>query len=147
MSNQQQKLQSLRDLLHNWVNWLYTRKFYAAPVPMNILVRMMEQNTPKSGEPPNARNDPLCSAWNLVIKGAQDTDDKAIFLPFMFVYFKEYRPYKISALALELGIDNDTVYQRAHSAAVRYYNQALQLQALHSQLQAEVEGYAELVTD
>lgn len=132
------KIQKLNELLHMWVAWLFTRRFYAAPVPQNILARMMEQNTKIAKEPPNARNDALCCAWNLVIQDAKENEDSATFLPFMFVYFKAYRPYKISALAIELGIDSDTVYQRAHSAAIRYYNKALQLEVLHGQMQREI---------
>lgn len=157
ISQQQQKLQSLRDLLHNWVNWLYTRKFYAAPVPQNILARMIEQNTPKSGEPPNARNDALCCAWNLVIENAQKNalsgnDDD--FLPFMYTYVKECRPVDHNnkpvmskALADILAMDRSTIHRRAQSGATKYYNQALYLQELNSQLQCEVDGYTSMDID
>lgn len=112
----------VKQLVHDWVSWLYTRRFYAAPVPQNILVRMMEEHQLK-GEPPNARNDALCSAFNKVMILAHATEPE-YSIPFMYVYLKQFRPRKISALAIDLNIDSDTVYQRAHAAATRYYRQA-----------------------
>lgn len=61
--------------------------------------------------------------------------------PFLYVYLKQYRPDPIKALAFELGIDGDTVYQRAHSVATKYYNQAQDLHDMNAKMQKEAEGF------
>jgi hypothetical protein len=121
--NKDQKLTELRELVHDWVSWLYTRRFYAPYVPQNILVRMIEEHTFKTGEPPNARNSPLCSVFNKVLKLAAAEEPEHL-IPFMYVYFPEYRPMKIQALAITMGINSDTVYERAHKAGQKYLRRA-----------------------
>jgi len=122
-ATKEQKLTQLRELLNDWIAWLYTRRFYAAPVPRNILVRMMEEHAFKTGEPPNAKNSALCSAFNKVLILAHAREPEYL-IPFMYVYLKQYRPQKIQALAITMELNTDTIYQRAGVAAIRYLNQA-----------------------
>ena len=112
----------IQELAHNWVNWINTRRFYCPPIPQNMLARMQVDRRP-SKEPPNARNDALCSAFNTVMVGA----DPQYRLPFLYVYLKQYRPFPVKSLAAELGVDSDTIYYRAHFVAPRYFNQALKI--------------------
>jgi hypothetical protein len=151
---QEKQIPALKELIHNWINWLYTRSFYAPPQPENILAMLMEKNSKKSGEAPNGRNDPLCNAWNLVLEGAQKNalmgkDDD--FVPFMYTYFEEVRPtdhndkpLKLSVIADDiLKVDRKTLYRRAHAGATRYYNLAITIQELSSQLHREVEAFTD----
>lgn len=128
----------VEEVVMMWIGWLMTRRFYAPPVPPNIL-QLMQIDRRKSKEPPNARNDPLCAAFNLVIQQADPLER----LPFLYVFLKDYRPAPIKVLADELGIDTDTVYQRAHKAGAKFLAQAKQLAELHSQLRREIEDYVD----
>lgn len=134
----------IEELIKNHLNWLHTRKFYAPPTPMNILARLQIDRR-RSKEPPNAANDPMCAAYNLVIEDAE-LNDKARFKAYFFVYYKDFRinpqtgkPTLLKTIADELNIEPCTVYDRAQVAAMRYYNAAQKLAELHSMLQREVE--------
>lgn len=122
------------ELLHNWIEWIRTRRFYAPPMPPSILALLAKQS---SGEPPNAANDALCAAFNLVLQGAPESER----LPFLYVYLKQYRPGPIKELAYALGIDADTVYWRAHKAAPVYLAQAKQLAEMSAMIHREVDGF------
>lgn len=126
------------ELLYNWLYWIQTRRFYAPPVPPNMLM-LMQVNRQAGREPPNARNDALSAAFNIVLQGA----DVGYRLPFLYVYLKQYRPAPIKTLAYELGIDADTVYQRAHAAAERYYNEALKMADIRAKFSKEVDDNAD----
>lgn len=128
----------IHELLDRWQSWLFTRRFYAPPLPKNIL-DLMQNNTKVSKGEPNGRNDALCAAFNLVMTNAPDHER----LPFVYVYLKEYRPSPIKTLAHEMGIDRDTVYQRAHESAIKFYNKAKELEKLHGQLQKEIDDYVD----
>lgn len=123
------------DLLQSWLSWLNTRRFYAPKLPPNILAILSSQ--PSGKEPPNADNDALCAAFNLVISGAPD-DDR---LPFLYVYLKAYRPGPIKELAYDLGIDSDTVYHRAHKVAPEYLKKAKDMAIMNAMIQREVDGF------
>jgi hypothetical protein len=130
----------LEEVIHNWISWLRTRKYYGAPVPQNILAQM--QLDRRFREPHDHANDPMSASWNLVMSSSHALEPEN-FLPFLYVYLKEHRPAPVKALAYELGIDTDTVYQRAHNAAPRYLSQAKKLLELNSKLQKEVAGYVD----
>lgn len=127
----------LEELLKTWQSWLYTRNFYCAAMPKNILAQLMKEQNRRSGEPPNARNDALCAAWNMVMQNAHDVEPH-MSIPFLWVYMKHYRPSPIKVLAADYGVNVDTIYWRAHSVAEKYYNKALELHKLNAQMQAEV---------
>jgi hypothetical protein len=126
----------IEELLYNWIYWLMTRRFYAPPLPPNILALLQVDRRP-SKEPPNARNDALCVAFNLIITQAADGDR----LPFLYVYLPKHRPQPIKGLAFDLGIDRDTVYERAYAVAPKYLRQAKELAELNAQMQREVEEH------
>lgn len=130
-------MNELEKVIDDWIEWLRTRRFYAPPLPQNILAMLAEKNSKVTREPPNANNDALCAAFNLVISTAPDEER----LPFMYVYVKRLRPQPVKCLASNLGIDRDTVYQRAHVAAPKYLSQAKALADLNSKLQKEVEDF------
>jgi len=129
--------EAINELVYDWVAWLRTRRFYAPPMPPNMLLLLMEGRA--SGEVPNARNHPLCAAFNLVINEAEAAER----LPFLYVYLPEYRPKPVKSLAAELGIDRDTIYQRARTAAVKFYAQARRLEEMHTMIRREVEDYVD----
>lgn len=127
----------IEELICNWLYWLNTRRFYAPPLPPNILALLSSEHSGK--EPPNAPNDALCAAFNLVIQGAPDAER----LPFLYVYLKQHRPQPIKAVAYDLGIDADTVYQRAHKAAPKFLSEAKKLAEMSAQIHREVDGYVD----
>ena len=128
----------IKELIKKHLAWFYTRRFYAPPPKNNILARLQVDRR-KSNEPPNAANDPLVAAYNLVIEEAEKSDYES-FAAYFYVYYKAYRPVPIKVLADELGIEPCSVYDRAHVAAIKYYNNTLSLMRLNAMLQREVEG-------
>jgi hypothetical protein len=130
----------LEEVIHNWVSWLRTRKYYSAPIPENILAQM--QMDRRSREPHDHKNDAMSASWNLVMSSAHTLEPEN-FLPFMYVYLREYRPAPVKAVAFELGIDRDTVYQRAHSVAPKYLYQAKKLHEINAKMRREVAGYVD----
>jgi len=128
----------LQELLYEWVKWLSTRKYYAQALPISVLASLQIERNPSHGEP-DAPNNALCCAFNMVISIADDLDR----LPFLYVYLKESRPKPIKTLAYELGIDSDTVYYRAHNAGAKFLYQAKKLQQLNASMRKEVKGYTE----
>lgn len=129
----------LESLIEAYIEWLRTRRFYAPPIPQNMLAMLAERNSKIQREPPNANNDAMCAAFNLVISSAPDAER----LPFLYVYFKRIRPKPLKCLAADMGIDRDTVYQRAHAAAPKYLSQSKALADLNSKLQKEVEDFVD----
>lgn len=139
------KKSDIEELIKNHLAWLYTRKFYAPPTPINILARLQIDRR-RSKEPPNARNDPMCAAYNLVMEDAA-VNDQARFKAYFFVYYKDYRlnpqtgkPVLLKTIANDLGIQECSVYDRAQVAAIKYYNMAIKLADLNSKMQKEVSG-------
>lgn len=138
--------QDMQQLINNHLDWLYTRRFYAPPAQVNILARLQIDRR-RSKEPPNARNDSMCAAYNLVVEDAA-LNDKALFKAYFFVYYKDFRinpqtgkPTLLKTIADELGIEPCSVYDRAHVAAAKYYNTTIMLNDLHGKLQREVEDF------
>ena len=130
--------QELQELLFNWISWLFTRSFYGTALPENLMKNIKDSHL-STGEAPNARNDALCCAFNLIISDALENDrDNA--LCFLYAYLKNYRPEPIKTLAARLGINSDTVYFRADKWGTIYYNKALQWQRLNSMIQREVKA-------
>jgi len=125
------------ELLQSWLVWLATRRYYAPKLPPNILAIL---SMPHGGkEPPNAANDALCAAFNLVISGSPDSER----LPFLYVYLKQRRPGPIKELAYQLNIDSDTVYHRAHKVAPMYLKQAKDLAIMNAMIHREVDGFVD----
>ncbi len=129
----------IENLIDAWIDWSITRRFYAPPLPKNILAKLAEQNSAVSREPPSANNDALCAAFNMIISIAPDAER----LPFLYVYVKRLRPKPIKCLAADMGIDRDTVYLRAHAAAPKYLSQAKALADLNAKMQKEVEDFVD----
>jgi heme/copper-type cytochrome/quinol oxidase subunit 1 len=130
----------LEEVIHNWVSWLRTRKYYGCALPMNILAQM--QMDRRVLEPHDHKNDAMSASWNLVMSSSHALEPEN-FLPFMYVYLREYRPRPVKAMAYDLGIDRTTLYQRAHNAGPRYLYQAKKLLELNSKMQKEVAGYVD----
>lgn len=139
------KKSDVEELIKNHLNWLYSRRFYAPPTPLNILARLQIDRR-RSKEPPDAVNSAMCAAYNLVIEDAS-VNDKGKFKAYFFVYYKGYRinpqtgrPVLLKQIADELGIEPSSVYDRAHTASIKYYNMAVKLADLNSKMQREVSG-------
>jgi hypothetical protein len=131
----------LSELISNWVYWLSTRRFYAPALPLNILAILQKDDRP-SREPPNAFNDAMCAAFNLIIEGAIQKDPQHA-LPFLYVYLKDYRPGPVKELAYALKIDADTVYFRAHKVAPVYLDKAKELAEMSAKIHREVDGFVD----
>lgn len=128
--------QELQELLYNWISWLFTRSFYGVALPENLM-KNIKDNHLSTGEPPNAKNDALCCAFNLIITDALENDpDNA--LCFLYTYLKNYRPEPVKTLAARLGINSDTVYVRAEKWGTIYYNKAVEWQKLSAMIHREV---------
>jgi hypothetical protein len=135
-----QSISEIEEVLYNWVSWLRTRKYYGCALPMNMLAQM--QMDRRVLEPHDHKNDAMSASWNLVMSSAHNLEPENL-LPFLYVYLREYRPAPVKAVAYELGIDRDTVYQRAHTVAPRYLYQAKKLHEINRKMQKEVAGYVD----
>lgn len=128
--------EEIQELVYNWINWLFTRSFYGTPLPEE-LPKNIKEHYISTGEPPNARNDPLCSAFNLIMNDAIQNDTSNLVF-FLYVYAKNYRIVPIKTYAFDINLATDTVYQRADKLAMRYYRRAQELERMSDMIQREV---------
>jgi hypothetical protein len=128
---------ALNILIDDYVNWLFTRRFYAPKDVESIIGKL---GIVKVGQVPNAHNSPLCAAFNLVLNNALESDDEE-FDYFISCYFKSYGAKQAKELASDTGVTLTVVYYHAGKAATRYYNTSCELLEAHFKIQREVEGY------
>ena len=112
---------------HAWVNWCHTRKFYLQPGAQNILARMQPS---KTGQPPNARNDPDMQFFNMAIHAMADMPEHAgAFACFKMTYIEQ--PSSVKQEAARLEIDRSTFYRRSTAFSRKAYSMAQSLKAAH----------------
>ncbi len=131
--------QELNAYCEEWVNWCYTRRFYLQPAAQNILARMQPS---KSGEPPNARNDPNMQYFNMAIHAMADMSaHQETFACFKLCYIEQSN--NVKRLAVQLGISRPTYYNRAKAFARKAFSMSLSLKRATESMRGMEEAMAD----
>lgn len=118
--------QELHALCLQWAYWCHTRKYFAPPVPQNILAQMQPRT--RSPREPDGPLDPDLAFFNMAVHGlAEEESEDAIC--FSLYYFHGIRPVKL--LADKLGIGRQTFYDRMHRFASRANRLAGSIKRVH----------------
>lgn len=123
--------QELKAYCLQWAHWCWTRKYFAPPVPQNILAQLQpRERAPR--EPDGPMDADMC--WfNMSVHGvAEESPEDAIC--FSLYYFHGFRPVKAMAAALEIG--TRTFYDRMDRFARRAHKMAARIKAVHLEHEA-----------
>lgn len=118
--------QELRAFCGEWAYWCHSKRYFAPPVPPNILARFQKSRTsPKEPDGPLSAD---MAYFNMAIHGLaeQEPDDAICFTLF---YFYRFRPIKV--LAAELKIGHRTFYDRMDRFARRAQKLAATIKRVH----------------
>lgn len=118
--------QELRLHCHHWAHWSFTRKYFAPPVPQNILAQMQPRTRPP--REPDGPMDPDMAFFNMAVHGLADEDPESAMC-FALYYFHGIRPVKL--MADKLGIGTRTFYDRMHRFAGRAQKLAGSIKRVH----------------
>ena len=105
------KNQQAQSLAYEWLDWLQTRSFFGPP-PSKSLLAMMSDKSKPSRQPPNARLSAEIAAFHVAVCGLPDE----LGAPFIRIYCK-WPEQPVKTLAFDVGINQDTYYDRAHRGA------------------------------
>lgn len=97
-----------------WAHWCRTRKYFAPPVPQNILAQMQPRR--RATREPDGPMDADLAYFNMAVHGLAEEEPDAAMC-FSLYYFHGFRPVK--AMAAALGIGTRTFYDRMHRFAGR----------------------------
>ena len=99
-------------LCEDWAHWCRTRKYFAPPVPANILAKMQPRSS--AAREPDGPMSADIAYFNMALQRiAEDCPESAA----CFSLFYYYRAKNIKALAADLGISRKTFYNRMHAFA------------------------------
>lgn len=115
-----------------WAHWCRTRKYFAPPVPPNILAQLQPRRVSLT-EPDGPMSADL-SFFNAAIHGLADTD-KEDAVCFLLYHYHGFRPVK--AIASALGIGRQTLYDRINRFARRALKVAATIKRVHLEHSAE----------
>lgn len=118
--------QELDAMCEDWAYWCRTRKYFAPPVPQNILAQMQPRT--RAPREPDGPMSPDLSYLNMAIHGLADEDPEAAVC-FSLYYFHEIKPVKTAAAAL--GIGRQTFYDRLNRFAERAFRMSQKLKRVH----------------
>lgn len=102
-----------------WARWCRTRRYFAPPVPPNILAQLQPRRRVTAD--PDGPLDPMMSYFNMAVHGLAE-QEPGEHICFTLYYFHGFRPVK--AIAAAMGIGNRTFYDRLHRFARRAYQMA-----------------------
>ncbi|MCT9125397.1 hypothetical protein [Cupriavidus gilardii] len=109
-----------------WAYWCHTRKYFAPPVPQNILAQMQPRT--RAPKEPDGPLDPDLAFLNMAVHGLAD-EEPAEAICFSLYYFHGIRPVKTIAGAM--GIGTRTFYDRLHRFARRAHKLAATIKRVH----------------
>lgn len=125
--------QELRLHCHHWAYWSFTRKYFAPPVPQNILAQMQPRTRPP--REPDGPLDPDMCFLNMAIHGLADEDPESAIC-FSLYYFHGVTPVK--AIWTTLGIGERTFYDRLHRFARRAVKLSATIKRVHLENTADL---------
>jgi hypothetical protein len=100
--------------------WCHTRKYFAPPVPQNILAQFLPwDRVPTEPDGPMDADMPF---FNMAIHSLADEQPEEAMC-FTLYYFHRYRPVK--KIAATLGIGTRTFYDRMHRFSHRAHRKRL----------------------
>lgn len=161
----QEKSKSVRneyaDKVHGccqaWARWCQTREFYIKPGGMNLLARLQEQSVPEKGDPkrtgeqPNARNDPFMQHFNAAVHACKDMEKyRKRFIAFDHFYNPQNYPNHqlVKQIVAHLGIGTRTYYDHVESFGKAAYNLAASIKSASESMMARgVAGRAAKQTE
>jgi hypothetical protein len=113
--------------------WCFTRRYFAPPVPQNILAQFQPRTKPP--REPDGPMDPDMAFLNMAIHGlAEEEPEEAIC--FSLFYFHGFRPVK--AMAAAMGIGTRTFYDRMHRFARRAHKLSVSIKRVHLEHSADL---------
>lgn len=118
--------QELHTHCMQWGYWCRTRKYFAPPVPTNILAQMQPRT--RAPREPDGPMDPEMAYFNMAIQGLAE-DEPAEAICFSLFYFHGFRPVK--AMAAALGIGTRTFYDRVNRFGRRAHKLAATIKRVH----------------
>lgn len=134
--------QELSARCHDWAHWCHTRKYFAPPVPQNILAQFQPRRRP--AREPDGPLDPDLAFLNMAIHSlAEEFPEES--LCFSLYYFHQFSPVKSIWRALEIG--ERTFYDRIHRFARRALKASARIKRIHLEHTADeaaVESPAEI---
>ena len=111
-----------------WANWCFTRRYFAPPLPKNILARM--QPVDRVAVAPDGPMDADMAFFNMAVHGlAQDMPSEYA----CFALFYVHRVPNVKAVAAELGIGRRTYYERMRRFARKAYTLTASVRSIHEQ--------------
>jgi len=131
--------QELHSHCLNWAHWCHTRRYFAPPLPKNILARM--QPADRVATEPDGPMDPDMSFFNMAVHAlaADEPEEAACFTLF---YYHQMR--NIKAVAAQMNIGRRTFYDRMKRFGRRAYALTAKVKQIHREHIAA--GAVEVVT-
>lgn len=115
-----------------WAHWCRTRKYFAPPVPQNILAQFQPRK--RSNTEPDGPMDASLAFYNMAIHGlAEESPEDHIC--FTLYYYHGFRPVK--AMAAALGIGTRTFYDKMYRFGRRAHKLAATIKRIHLANSAE----------
>ena len=117
-----------------WAHWCRTRKYFAPPVPPNILAQLQPRD--RAAREPDGPMDADMSYFNMAVHSlAEESPEEA--LCFTLYHYHGFRPVK--AMAAALGIGTRTFYDRMERFARRALKAAATIKRVHLEHMREPE--------
>lgn len=102
--------QQLNAYCYDWAHWAKTRRYFAPPVPANILAKMQPRDrAPREVDGPM---DPDLCFFNMSVSRVAEDDPNGAACFSLFYY---HQARNIKWLAAEMGISRKTFYNRMHA--------------------------------
>jgi hypothetical protein len=109
-----------------WGLWCHEKRYFAPPVPQNILAQFQPRSRPAM-EPDGELSSEM-AFFNMAVHGlAEEEPEDAIC--FSLYYFHGFRPVK--TLAAAVGISRKTFYERIHRFGQKAQKQAPKIRQIH----------------
>ncbi|SOY79944.1 conserved hypothetical protein [Cupriavidus taiwanensis] len=118
--------QELKAHCNQWGYWCFTKRYFAPPVPQNILAQL--QPRARAPKEPDGPLDADMAFFNMAIHGMAEEDMEGAIC-FSLYYFHGFRPVKAMASALNIG--TRTFYDRMDRFARRAHKMAATIKRVH----------------
>lgn len=131
--------QKLHAYCLEWADWCNTRRFYLKPGGQNVLARMQPS---RSGNEPNARNNPDMQYFNMAIHALADMKEYAEGLACFKLFYVD-QAVNIKREADKLGVARSTYYRRRVAFARKAYSMSISIKRVQEENQqssAEAAG-------
>lgn len=118
-----------------WAHWCHTRKYFAPPVPQNILAQFQAKK--RATKEPDGPLSAYLAFLNMAIHGLHDQFPEE-GICFNLYYFYQFRPVKAIWRALDIG--ERTFYDRLHRFARRALKLSKTIKQIHTANIADISA-------